>query len=130
MKKFCNSCKYSLFNLIFTEPPHRYREDRVAQGVDDAPEKVLADANLVAAQVPLQTAFRNPQMAHDPRVVRLSMQGNSIRVVARSHEDIGSWTRDLAAQGIASGEPTDIDVGLEDVFFYLTLQQQGSVTQF
>jgi len=98
--------------------------------VDDAPEKVLADANLVAAQVPLQQAFRNPQMAHDPRVVRLSMQGNSIRVVARSHEDIGSWTRDLATQGIASGEPVSIDVGLEDVFFYLTLQQQGSVTQF
>jgi len=91
---------------------------------------VLADAHLVAAQVPLGQVFRNPQMAHDPRVVRLSMQGNSIRVVARSHEDIGSWTRDLAAHGLQAGDPSPIDVGLEDVFFYLTLQQQGSVTQF
>ena len=38
--------------------------------------------------------------------------------------------QDLVAHGIHAGEPTAIDVGLEDVFFYLTLQQQGSVTQF
>ena len=98
--------------------------------VDDAPEKVLSDTHLVAAQVPLQEVFRHPHLAHDPRIVRLSQQGNSIRVVARSHEDVGSWVRDLAQHGLHAGEPTDIDVGLEDVFFYLTLQQQGSITQF
>jgi ABC-2 type transport system ATP-binding protein len=95
--------------------------------VDDTPEKVLSQANLVAAQIPLTQAFHNPTMAHDPRVVRLSMQGNSIRVVARSDEDIGSWARDL---GDVAGAPSPINVGLEDVFFYLTLQQQGSITQF
>jgi ABC-2 type transport system ATP-binding protein len=69
-------------------------------------------------------------MAHDPRIVRLSQQGNSIRVVARNHEDVGSWLRDLSQHGMHPGTPVDIDVGLEDVFFYLTLQQQGSITQF
>lgn len=98
--------------------------------VDDAPEKVLAAAPLVAAQVPLQEVFRHPHLAHDPRIVRLSQQGNSIRVVARSHEDVGSWVHDLAQHGLHAGTPVDIDVGLEDVFFYLTLQQQGSITQF
>ena len=48
-------------------------------------------------------------------------------VVARSHEDIGSWCRDLGDQ---VGTPIDIDVGLEDVFFYLTLRQQGEGTRF
>jgi ABC-2 type transport system ATP-binding protein len=51
-------------------------------------------------------------------------------VVARSHEDVGSWVHDLAQHGLHAGTPVDIDVGLEDVFFYLTLQQQGSITQF
>jgi len=95
--------------------------------VDDAPERVLQNAELVAAQVPLNRPFNDRTMSHDPRVVRLSLQGNSLRVVARSHEAIGSWCRDLGDQ---AGTPVDIDVGLEDVFFYLTLRQQGEGTRF
>lgn len=95
--------------------------------VDDAPERVLQNAELVAAQVPLNRPFNDRAMSHDPRVVRLSLQGNSLRVVARSHEAIGSWCRDLGDQ---AGTPVDIDVGLEDVFFYLTLRQQGEGTRF
>jgi len=95
--------------------------------VDDAPERVLQNSELVAAQIPLTRPFNDRSMSHDPRVVRLSLQGNSLRVVARKHEDIGSWCRDLGDQ---VGEPIDIDVGLEDVFFYLTLRQQGEGTRF
>ncbi|MEN9451302.1 MAG: hypothetical protein RLZZ369_361 [Pseudomonadota bacterium] len=95
--------------------------------VDDAPERVLQKSRLVAAQVSLKGAFNDRRMAHDERVVRLSMQGNSLRVVARHHEDIGSWCRDLGDQ---VGLPRPTHVGLEDVFFYLTLQQQGGGTRF
>ena len=63
--------------------------------------------------VPLQEVFRHPNLAHDPRIVRLSQQGNSIRVVARSHEDVGSWVRDLAQHGLHAGAPVDIDVPAE-----------------
>ena len=95
--------------------------------VDDRPERVLQKSNLVAAQIPLHQPLTDRRLAHDPRIVRLSTQGNSLRVVARNHEDVGSWSRDL---GDIVGEPRPGQVDLEDVFFYLTLQQQGDGTRF
>ena len=47
--------------------------------VDDAPERVLADAPLVAAQVPLQEVFRHPHLAHDPRIVGLALLNPWVR---------------------------------------------------
>ena len=54
--------------------------------------------------------------------------GNSVRLVARSKDDVESWVKDRL--GDAAGEMIDIDVGLEDIFFHLTLQQQGTNTSF
>jgi len=98
--------------------------------VDDLPERVLGNSDLVAAQVGLKRQLDLShliELGRDPRVVRMSRQGNSVRLVARSHADVASWTADL---GDAAGEIQNIDVGLEDVFFHLTLQQQGTQTSF
>jgi len=59
--------------------------------------------------------------------VRMSRQGNSVRLVARSRADVTSWAADL---GEVAGDIHDIDVGLEDIFFHLSLQQQGTQTSF
>lgn len=94
--------------------------------VDDAPERVLATTELVAAQVHLKGKAGDERvLAHDPRVVRFSRQGNSYRIVARSRDDIAGW---IGLLGDAAGDTQPIDVGLEDIFFHLTLQQQ--TTQF
>lgn len=98
--------------------------------VDDLPERVLGNSDLVAAQVSLKRQLELShliELGRDPRVVRMSRQGNSVRLVARNHADVASWTADL---GDAAGDIQDIDVGLEDVFFHLTLQQQGTQTSF
>lgn len=98
--------------------------------VDAAPERVLAESDLLAVQVPLSRRIdpmAEVKLAQDPRVVRFSRQGNSYRLVARNRDDVAGWVTLL---GDAAGPVTDIDVGLEDVFFYLTLQQQGQITSF
>lgn len=98
--------------------------------VDDLPENVLGKSDLVAVQVgftrPLELSHL-VELGRDPRVVRMSRQGNSVRLVARSQADVASWVADL---GDAAGNVQNIDVGLEDVFFHLTLQQQGTQTSF
>lgn len=98
--------------------------------VDDLPERVIGNTDLIAVQVGFRRNMGLSElvdMGRDPRVVRMSRQGNSVRLVARSREDVASWVADL---GEAAGEVHDIDVGLEDVFFHLTLQQQGTQTSF
>jgi ABC-2 type transport system ATP-binding protein len=98
--------------------------------VDDLPERVIGDSELVAVQVGLKRVVELTDivtLSRDPRVVRLSRQGNSVRLVARSHDDVASWIQTL---GDAAGDVQDIDVGLEDIFFYLSLQQQGTHTSF
>ena len=98
--------------------------------VDDSPERVLAQSELIAAQVHLRRKLDGQhelRLAHDPRAVRFSRLGNSYRIVARSRDDVASW---LQLLGDAAGEVTPIDVSLEDIFFHLTLKQQGEVTQF
>lgn len=96
--------------------------------VDDAPEQVLAKSDLVAAQVEHKERVspeRERRLAHDERLVRFSRQGNSYRIVARSPSDVAGWVQRL---GAPAGEVRPIDVGLEDIFFHLTLQQQ--ITSF
>lgn len=98
--------------------------------VDDLPERVIGNSELVAVQVNLNRVLDLKDlvtMGRDPRVVRMSRQGNSVRLVARSHDDVSSWVQSL---GEAAGSVHDIDVGLEDIFFHLTLQQQGTHTSF
>lgn len=95
--------------------------------VDDKPEEVIAKSHLVAMQVGLKGPVDLVAISRDPRVVRLSRQGNSVRLVARSPEDVASW---LLTLGDSAGAVHEIDVGLEDVFFHLTLQQQGTNTSF
>lgn len=98
--------------------------------VDDLPERVIGNSELVAVQVDLNRILDLKDlvsMGHDPRVVRMSRQGNSVRLVARSRDDVSSWVQSL---GDAAGSVHDIDVGLEDIFFHLTLQQQGTDTSF
>jgi len=98
--------------------------------VDDLPERVIGNSELVAVQVNLKRVVELTDivtLSRDPRVVRLSRQGNSVRLVARSHDDVASWIQTL---GDAAGDVQDIDVGLEDIFFYLSLQQQGTHTSF
>jgi ABC-2 type transport system ATP-binding protein len=98
--------------------------------VDDSPERVLAQSELIAAQVHLRRKIDGQhelKLAHDPRAVRFSRLGNSYRIVARNRDDVASW---LELLGDAAGEITPIDVSLEDIFFHLTLKQQGEVTQF
>lgn len=98
--------------------------------VDDLPERVIGNTDLIAVQVGFKRAMgldELTRLGHDPRVVRMSRQGNSVRLVARSREDVAGWVADL---GDAAGDVHDIDVGLEDIFFHLTLQQQGTQTSF
>jgi ABC-2 type transport system ATP-binding protein len=98
--------------------------------VDDLPERVIGNTDLIAVQVGFRRSMSLSElveMGRDPRVVRMSRQGNSVRLVARSRADVASWVADL---GEAAGDVHDIDVGLEDVFFHLTLQQQGTQTSF
>ncbi len=98
--------------------------------VDDLPERVIGNTDLIAVQVGFKRSMGLDELVtlgRDPRVVRMSRQGNSVRLVARSRADVASWVADL---GEAAGEVHDIDVGLEDVFFHLTLQQQGTQTSF
>ena len=78
----------------------------------------------MAAQVDLREKVapdRERRLAHDERIVRFSRQGNSYRIVARSPSDIAGWVQRL---GAVAGEVRPINVGLEDIFFHLTLQQQ------
>jgi ABC-2 type transport system ATP-binding protein len=95
--------------------------------VDDRPEDVIAKSPLVAVQVGLRGPVDLVAISRDPRVVRLSRQGNSVRLVARSREDVASW---VAMLGESAGDVQDITMGLEDIFFHLTLQQQGTSTSF
>jgi ABC-2 type transport system ATP-binding protein len=96
--------------------------------VDDKPENVLRNCQLVSVQVDLLKAVDLVAIGRDPRVVRMARLGNSVRVVARSQDDVDGWIKDRL--GDAAGHTTDIDVGLEDIFFHLTLQQQGTNTTF
>jgi ABC-2 type transport system ATP-binding protein len=98
--------------------------------VDDLPERVISNTKLVAVQVGLTRIIELGDLvtySRDPRVVRMSRQGNSVRLVARSLDDVHSWVTTL---GDAAGAIQPIDVGLEDVFFHLSLQQQGTHTSF
>ncbi|MFZ5525087.1 MAG: ABC transporter ATP-binding protein [Pseudomonadota bacterium] len=95
--------------------------------VDDKPEDVIRNSHLVAMQVGLKGPVDLVAISRDPRVVRLSRQGNSVRLVARSEDDVAGWLQTL---GDSAGDVHEIDVGLEDVFFHLTLQQQGTNTSF
>jgi len=98
--------------------------------VDDQPERVIGNSALVAVQVGLRRQLELPELVkvgRDPRVVRLSRQGNSVRLVARSRDDVAGWVDSL---GDVAGDVQTIDVGLEDIFFHLTLQQQGTHTSF
>ncbi|TBO29339.1 ABC transporter ATP-binding protein [Aquabacterium lacunae] len=96
--------------------------------VDDKPENVLRNCALVSVQVDLLKAVDLVAVGRDPRVVRMARLGNSVRVVARSQDDVDGWIKDRL--GDAAGHTTEIDVGLEDIFFHLTLQQQGTNTSF
>jgi ABC-2 type transport system ATP-binding protein len=98
--------------------------------VDDLPERIIRNTELVAVEVGLKHAVSLSELierGRDSRVVRMSRQGNSVRLVARSREDVTSWATDL---GDVAGDIHDIDVGLEDIFFHLSLQQQGTQTTF
>jgi ABC-2 type transport system ATP-binding protein len=96
--------------------------------VDDKPEDVIRKSELMSVQVDLHHPVDLVSISRDPRVVRMARLGNSVRLVARSKDDVESWVKDRL--GDAAGEMTDIDVGLEDIFFHLTLQQQGTNTSF
>ncbi len=96
--------------------------------VDDKPEDVIRKSDLLSVQVGLRHAVDLVAISRDPRVVRMARLGNSVRLVARSKDDVESWVKDRL--GDAAGEMIDIDVGLEDIFFHLTLQQQGTNTSF
>lgn len=95
--------------------------------VDDKPENVIHNTELVSVQVGLNRPIDLVTASRDPRVVRLARLGNSVRLVARSRDDVAGW---LSTIGDAAGTIHDIDVGLEDIFFHLTLQQQGTSTSF